>query len=62
MDWKMLLIGAVMLVAGGFLAWRFRNSKFGSEPGPGCAMAFALILLLTGVTTLIVAAVFRVSV
>ncbi len=54
MDWKLLLIGAVMLVAGGFLAWRFRQSKFGSEPGPGCAMAFALLLMLTGVMTLVV--------
>lgn len=54
MDWKLLVIGAVMLVAGGFLAWRFRQSKFGSEPGPGCAMAFALLLMLTGVMTLVV--------
>lgn len=54
MDWKLLLIGAVMLVAGGFLAWRFRQSKFGSEPGPGCAMAFALLLMMTGVMTLVV--------
>lgn len=54
MDWELLLIGAVMLVAGGFLAWRFRQSKFGSEPGPGCAMAFALLLMLTGVMTLVV--------
>ncbi len=59
MDWKLLLIGLVMLAAGGFLAWRFRKSKFGSEPGPGCAMAFALILLMTGLLTLIVGLVFR---
>ncbi len=59
MDWKLLVIGAVMLVAGGFLAWRFRQSKFGSEPGPGCAMAFALLLMLTGVMTLVVGLVFR---
>lgn len=62
MDWRMLLISVVMLVAGGALAWRFRQSKYGSEPGPGCAMAFALLLLLTGLLTLIVALVFRVSV
>jgi len=54
MDWKLVLIGAVMLVAGGLLAFRFRQSKFGSEPGPGCAMAFALLLLMTGVMTLVV--------
>ena len=54
MDWKLLVIGAVMLVAGGFLAWRFRQAKFASEPVPGCAMAFALLLMLTGVMTLVV--------
>ncbi len=62
MDWKMLLISAAMLVAGGLLAWRYRGSKFGSEPGPGCAMAVALLLLLTGAMTLIVALLFRVTV
>jgi hypothetical protein len=62
MDWKMLLISVVMLVAGGALAWRFRKSKYASEPGPGCAMAVALLLLLTGLLTLIVALVFRVGV
>lgn len=61
MDWKMLLISAVMLVAGGLLAWRFRGSKFGSEPGPGCAMAVALLMLLTGVLTLFVTLFFRVT-
>jgi hypothetical protein len=61
MDWKMLLISLAMMAAGGLLAWRFRKSKYGSEPGPGCAMAFALLLLLTGLTTLIVALVFRVT-
>jgi hypothetical protein len=62
MDWKLLLISAVMLVAGGLLAWRYRASKFGSEPGPGCAMAFALLLMLTGAMALIVGLVFRVTV
>jgi len=62
MDWKMLLIGLAMMTAGGLLAWRFRKSKFGSEPGPGCVMTFALLLLLTGVLTLIVGLVFRVGV
>lgn len=62
MDWKLLLISAVMLVAGGLLAWRYRGSKFGSEPGPGCAMAFALLLMLTGAMALIVGLVFRVTV
>lgn len=59
MDWKLLLIGTVMLIAGGVLAWRFRKSKFGSESGPGCAMAFALLLMMTGVMAIIVGLVFK---
>lgn len=59
MDWKVLLVGMVMLVAGGALAWRFRASKFGSEPGPGCAMAVALLLLMTGILMVFVALMFR---
>ena len=59
MDWKLLLIGAVMLVAGGLLAWRFRTSNFGSQPGPGCAMAVALLLLLTGILTVGVGLFFK---
>lgn len=59
MDWKMIAIGLAMLVAGGFLAWRLRKSKFGSEAGPGCIMAFALLLLLTGVLAVIVGLVFK---
>lgn len=58
MDWKMIAIGAAMLVAGGFLAWRLRKSKFSTEAGPGCIMSFALLLLLTGVLTTIVGFVF----
>ena len=59
MDWKVLLVGMVMLVAGGALAWRFRASKFGSELGPGCAMAVALLLLMTGILMVFVALMFR---
>jgi len=59
MDWKMILIGAAMLIAGGFLAWRLRKSKFSTETGPGCMMAFALLLLLTGVLAAIVGFVFK---
>ena len=51
MDWKLLLIGVVMMVAGGGLAWRFRRSKYTSDMGAGCVMAFALILLMTGFLT-----------
>lgn len=60
MDWKLLLIGAVMVVLGALLAWRYRGTKFGTETGPGCAMALAVMLVLTGVTTLVVAFLFRV--
>lgn len=60
MDWKMLLIGVVMIAAGGFLAWRFRKSKFSTEMGAGCVMAFALLMLLTGVLTVGVSFLFRV--
>ncbi|MEQ1783048.1 MAG: hypothetical protein ABMA14_16950 [Hyphomonadaceae bacterium] len=59
MDWKLLLIGTVMLIAGGVLAWRFRKSSFGSQAGPGCAMAVALLMLLTGVLTLCVGLFFK---
>jgi hypothetical protein len=62
MDWKLLLISVAMLFAGGLLAWRYRGSKFGSEPGPGCAMAVALLMLLTGVLTLFVTLLFRVTI
>lgn len=62
MDWKLLLIAIVMIVLGGLLAWRFRASKFGSETGPGCAMAFALLLLMTGLATLVVGLIFRVDI
>ncbi len=60
MDWKLLLIGGVMLVAGGLLAWRFRSSPYRTESGPGCAMAFALLLLLTGLLTMGVGLIFKV--
>ncbi len=51
MDWKLLLSGVVMMIAGGLLAWRFRKSKYASDLSAGCVMAFALILLMTGVLT-----------
>ncbi len=51
MDWKLLLIGTAMTVLGGFLMFRFRRSNFRKETGPGCIMAFAMLLVLTGVLT-----------
>ena len=46
MDWKLLLIGVVMLAAGGFLAFRFRKANYATQLGPGCAMSFALMSIL----------------
>lgn len=59
MDWKLLLIGAVTLVAGGLLAFRFRKANFATQAGPGCAMSFALILMLIGVLALVVGLLFK---
>ncbi len=61
MDLKMILIGLAMMLAGGFLAWRLRKTKFSVDMGPGCAMAFALLLLVTGVLAAIVGLVFKVQ-
>lgn len=49
MDWKLLLIAGLLIVAGGFIIWRFRGSKFKTETGPGCLMAFGVLLLSTGI-------------
>ncbi len=61
MDWKLIAIGLAMLASGGFLAWRLRKAKFGSETGPGCIMAFALILLLIGVIATVMGFMFKAS-
>ncbi|MBK8839343.1 MAG: hypothetical protein IPO30_11795 [Hyphomonadaceae bacterium] len=49
MDWKLLLIGALMAVVGALIVFRFRKSNFNRELGPGCLVAGGLLLLLTGV-------------
>ena len=49
MDWKLLLIGALMAVVGVLIVFRFRKSNFNRELGPGCLVAGGLLLLLTGV-------------
>lgn len=59
MDWKLLLIGAVMLVAGGALTWRFRKSNFGTSVGAGCAMSVGLLLMLIGVLSVFVGFLFK---
>jgi hypothetical protein len=51
MDWKLLLIGTGMTLLGGFLMFRFRRSNFRKDTGPGCLMAFSILLLLTGMLT-----------
>lgn len=48
MNWSLLLIGLVMLGAGGFTAWTMRNSSFNRELPAGCAMAFGVILAACG--------------
>lgn len=61
MDWKMILIGLAMVIAGGFLSWRLRKTKFSTEMGPGCLMAFSLLLLLTGVIAAVIGLMFKTS-
>ena len=48
MDWKLLLIGAVLTLVGGFIIWRLRNSQFYKELPAGCAMSFGVLLLAIG--------------
>ena len=51
MDWKLLLIGLVMTLVGGFIIWRFRKSSFNKDLAPGCAMALGILLAGTGLLT-----------
>ena len=53
MDWKLLLIGLVLTLVGGFIIWRFRQSSFNKDLAPGCAMALGILLAGTGVLTAI---------
>ena len=48
MDWKLLLIGIAMIAVGGLIIWRFRKSNLTKEIGPGCLMAFGLLLVGIG--------------
>lgn len=57
----MILIGLAMVIAGGFLAWRLRKTKYSVQMGPGCMMAFALMMLLTGVIAAVIGLMFKVS-
>lgn len=60
MDWKLLLIGALMTVVGGFLMFRFRRTNYRKETGPGCLMTFAILMTLTGVLTVGISFMMRV--
>lgn len=59
MDWKLLLIGALMTVAGGFLIFRFRRMNYSKEAGPGCIMTFAILLTMTGLLAMLVSLIMR---
>ena len=48
MDLKLILIGIAATALGGFISWRLRKSNYNKELGPGCAMAFGLLLALIG--------------
>lgn len=48
MDWKLLLIGVVLTLVGGFIMWRFRKSPFNKELPAGCAMSFGVLLVAIG--------------
>lgn len=60
MDWKLLLIGALITVAGGFLIFRFRRTNYSKEAGPGCIMAFAILLTMTGLLATLFSFIMRV--
>jgi multisubunit Na+/H+ antiporter MnhG subunit len=53
MDWKLVLIGAVMTLVGGLIVWRFRKSPFNRELPAGCAMSFGVLLLGVGLLSLL---------
>lgn len=52
-DWKLLLIGAVMTAVGGIVSWRLRKTQFNTEISAGCGMAFGLLLAGTGFLTML---------
>jgi LPXTG-motif cell wall-anchored protein len=60
MDWKLLLIGGLMTVAGGFLMFRFRRTNYSREAGPGCIMSFAILLAMTGLLAILFSFIVRV--
>lgn len=60
MDWKLLLIGALMAVLGGFIVFRFRKSNFNRELGPGCLMAAGMLMLGIGILSAIMSFLIKV--
>jgi hypothetical protein len=53
MDWKLLLIGAVLTLVGGLIIWRLRNSQFNKELPAGCAMSFGVLLVAVGLLSVL---------
>lgn len=55
MDWKLLLIGIAMALVGAAICFRFRRSAFMSQLAPGLAMTLGIVLLTTGLLSLLFA-------
>ena len=45
---------------GGFLMFRFRRTNYSKETGPGCIMAFAILLTMTGLLAALFSFIVRV--
>jgi hypothetical protein len=52
-DWKLLLIGAVMTVIGVIVVWRLRKTQFNTSIPAGCGMAFGILSAGTGFLTML---------
>jgi hypothetical protein len=53
MDWKLLVIGGILTVLGGFLSFRFRGSKTDPKHGSPVLMSLGLLLLMTGLLSVL---------
>ncbi len=59
MDWKLIIIGVALTALGGFIIWKFRKSRFNKEVAAGCFMSLGVLLVLTGVPTLLFGFLFK---